>query len=667
MNKVIKWILIGCAGMLGLVIIALLVIPLFVDLNTYKPVMEEKVSEATGRTFQIGSDLKLSLFPWAGISFSDLQLGNPKGFKETGFLQIASFEVRVKLLPLLSRNIEVQKFIVTGPHLNLVKKRDGSVNWDFSQQPGTPARQPSEPESAPDGEKSSGLPIEKLAVGNFSINDGTVIYIDQIADTRNEVADFNLSLQDVSFDKPISLKLSARVDNRPVGLSGTVGPIGKNPGRGSIGLDLVLKALEILEVKLKGNVTDPAENPNIDLALDVSPFSLPALMGKLEQSEAVKTTDPKALTKIALKAQIKAGPKAVSIADGKLSLDDSNLDFTLQASEFAKPNLAFDLNLDRIDLDRYLPPESKKASPPESAQDQKPAPKAKKNDYTALRRLILDGQLKAGSVIINKATLNRLVLKVKAKNGIIRLDPFSLGAYQGEIAGSGVFDVRRTVPASSLQMRISDLQVAPLLKEQMGKDILEGTTNADVSMQMNGDDPDRIKKTLSGKGQLSFTDGAIVGFDLAGMARNAKAAFGLEQPAGQKPRTDFSELLVPFTLRKGVFTTTQTRMNSPFLRLLAAGNADLVKERLDFRIEPKLVGTMKGQGDQKQRSGITVPVLVSGTFMEPSFKPDLKGMAQQQIEKKVLEHKEVKKIFKKKELQPLEDKAKGLMKGLFGN
>jgi AsmA protein len=103
--------------------------------------------------------------------------------------------------------------------------------------------------------------------------------------------------------------------------------------------------------------------------------------------------------------------------------------------------------------------------------------------------------------------------------------------------------------------------------------------------------------------------------------------------SGAKPRTDFSELAVPFTLQNGVFNTSETSLKSPLMRLLAAGKANLVKETLDFRLEPKLVGTIKGQGDEKKRSGVGVPILVSGSFSQPVFKPDLEGIAKDQLRK----------------------------------
>ena len=105
---------------------------------------------------------------------------------------------------------------------------------------------------------------------------------------------------------------------------------------------------------------------------------------------------------------------------------------------------------------------------------------------------------------------------------------------------------------------------------------------------------------------------------------------------------------------------------------MAAGNADLPKESLDFRVAPKFVETLKGQGDTMQRSGLMVPVLINGNFSSPSFRPDLKGVLKQSFEKGLPEPSELKKILKgeseqKGESKTLEEKAKGLLKGFpFG-
>ena len=85
---------------------------------------------------------------------------------------------------------------------------------------------------------------------------------------------------------------------------------------------------------------------------------------------------------------------------------------------------------------------------------------------------------------------------------------------------------------------------------------------------------------------------------------------------------------------------------------------------MDFRVEPKAVATLKGKGDAKERIGITVPIAVSGSFASLKFKPDVKGIAKEKLQKQlegVLKGKEGEKAA------PSGDTVKDLMKKLpFG-
>jgi AsmA protein len=210
---------------------------------------------------------------------------------------------------------------------------------------------------------------------------------------------------------------------------------------------------------------------------------------------------------------------------------------------------------------------------------------------------------------------------------------------------------------TDVQLSLDKVQVHPLLKDIADKDFLEGTAKAQIALSMTGENPAHIKQTLDGKGNLTFSDGAIVGVDLADMARNVKAALGGEVKSGPKPRTDFSEFLAPFTIENGVVRTSETSLKSPLLRLLAAGKADLVKETLDFKLDAKLVGTIKGQGDEKSRSGVGVPIIVSGSFSDPSFRPDVEAMAKDQL-KNALGAPEAGSL-------PTKEKARDFIKGLL--
>lgn len=674
MNKALKLGLIICISFVVIIIAAILIIPKIVNVQKYKPELEKKIAEATGRPFSVSDDLRFSIFPWIGLSFSDLHLGNVKGFKEKDFVNVKSFEVRVKLLPLLSKNIQVKKFILNEPHLVLVKNKDGRVNWELPKKTSVAKMD----EKVPAGKTSeTGLPFGALTVGEFSIKNGVVLWIDHAANTRKEISDINLTTKEVSLDRPVQFKFSAVLEKQPLSIEGSVGPVGKDFQKRPVSMDLSLKALNELTMRLKGVLENLGAAPGIEMDLETAEFSPRKVAAALGLAFPIKTADPKALNRMTLKSHIKANPKKISVSNGVLDIDESKMTFSMNASDFSKPSIKFDLNLDQIDLDRYLPPKSdKKLSAKQQDQETKSqkvekskesvqGPK-KKADYTPLRRLVLDGQLKIGKLTANKAKIQDLTLKIDAKNGIFNLNPIKLNMYQGDVSSKATLNVTKDVPESNISLLVNKVEVGPLLRDVLDKDILEGVTHANLTLAMAGEDPVLIKKTLNGKGEILFKNGAIKGIDLAGMVRNIKAAFGLAEKVDQKPQTDFTELKAPFTITKGVVNTSQTSLKSPLLRIIANGNADLVKETLDFRVEPKVVGTIKGQGDEKKRSGIMVPVLVTGNFSSPKFRPDLESIAKQQLKEKVLESKEVKKILEKKELKRIQETTKGLLKGILG-
>jgi len=663
MKNFLKWgaIIIGCLAVV--IIAAMFLIPMFVDVQKYKPMLESKVTEATGRPFSVGDDLRLSLFPWAGVSFSDLRLGNPAGFAEKEFVTVKSFEVRVKLLPLLSKDIQIKRFVVNEPRIILIKAKKGLPNWEQPKQQSkdTPTQKDGKAPAEETGRFE--LPFSALTVGNLAINNGSAIWDDRTTGIRKEISQINLALQDVSLERPVKLTFSALVDQKPISIEGSVGPVGQGFQAKTIPIELSLKALKQLAIQLKGALENPLTNPGVNMDIEIAEFSPRKLVAELGQDFPVMTSDPKALNSIALKAHVKADAGNVSLSSATLSLDQSKLKFSATASDFSRPNLKFDLDLDQINLDRYMPP------PSDQPAAQKSESSAKKPDYTPLRRMLLDGTAKIGQLTVSKARVQEVLLQIKAKDGIITLDPINLKMYQGNAAGKAVLNVVKNTPASDLKLRINGIQVNPLLKDVLEKDFLEGSTNADLTLAMVGDTPDQIKKTITGTGDLRFNDGAIVGIDLASMARNVKSAFGMgaAQQGDQRPRTDFTELAMPFTIKNGVANTPGSSLKSPFIRIVTTGTADLVKETLDFRVEPKAVASIKGQGDAAQRSGLMVPVLVSGTFASPKFRPDLSAAAKQNIEKQIFESKEAQKLLEKDELKPLEKSAKGALKGLLGN
>ncbi len=670
MKGFIKWTLIGGGVFLVLIVGAIVLIPRFVDVQKYKPMIEERVTEQTGRSFSMGDDIVLSVFPWVGVSLSDIHLGNAKGFEAADMVSVKRFEIRLKVMPLLSRRIEVATFVVDTPQFFLEKAKNGKANWEnigpvkHSQDKKggekTAEKQAKEPS---DGK----LPIESLIVGNFSILNGLVSYSDKVTGMKKEVTDFDLTLTDISLDKPIGVKLAAKLDGKPVSLEGSAGPVGREPGKEDIFLDMTLKALEELSIHLTGKIIEPMGGQKIAMDLAIAPFSPRKLMAGLGQPFPVNTADPKALDKVALKTKIEGSAAAVSLSNGLLTLDDSKLTFLVDAKSFNKPDLRFDLVLDHIDLDRYLPPKAEGEDNAKSDQSAgKKTNQSKKTDYGPLRKLVLDGKIRVGSLKAANVSIQEFVAHVIGKNGLFELDPLSLNLYQGSVASKGRLDVRKNDPSTRFTLDAKGIQAGPLLKDAIEKEMIEGTMVANMTLAMVGESPEMVKKSLTGKGELKFVDGAIVGIDIASTIRNASSAVGMAEKSAEKPRTDFAELIIPFSADKGLVNIPGANLISPLIRLMVKGTTHLVKEDLDFRMEPKLVATLKGQGDTKDRSGLMVPLLITGSYDSPKIRPDLKGMVGQGIP----DTENIKQLLNTKatsgsDKASVEDTTKSLLKGVM--
>jgi len=399
MNRTVKWVLIIGISLIVVFIAALVLLPKFVDLKQYKPRIETEVSKATGRTFSLGDDLRLSLFPYASLSFSDLHLGSLPGFKEKDFIIVKSFDVRVKLVPLLFKDIQIKRFILKGARLVLETGNDGRTNWEFNTKttPELSAKTPKETKKPGKAESGEGLSLKAFTLGELAVTDGSVLWLDHTKKERKEISDVTLLLKDVSLDRPIDVTFSARLDKQPFSLKGNVGPIGKMLGKGAIPLDLSVRALEQVDIGLKGNVMDPATQPNFDLTINVSPFSPRKLLAAMGKALPVSTSDPGVLNRVSFKARIKGDPKNVSVSDGVLDADESKVNFMIKAGSLAKPLVAFNMDLDQIDLDRYLSPTGQKEAGEKEGKTVDPKA-AKKTDYSMLQRLSLNGTMRIGKL-----------------------------------------------------------------------------------------------------------------------------------------------------------------------------------------------------------------------------------------------------------------------------
>ena len=137
-------------GILALLIVALLVAPFFIDLNSYKDMIAAEAKSATGRDLSIEGDISLSLLPLPSVSVEGIKFGNAPNGAAANMAEIERVEVKVALLPLISSNVEIKSIELVNPVIVLEKLPDGSGNWDINTSPDAAATEaaPTEPAAA---------------------------------------------------------------------------------------------------------------------------------------------------------------------------------------------------------------------------------------------------------------------------------------------------------------------------------------------------------------------------------------------------------------------------------------------------------------------------------------------------------------------------------------
>ncbi|MBN2864758.1 MAG: AsmA family protein [Thiotrichales bacterium] len=431
--------------------------------------------------------------------------------------------------------------------------------------------------------------------------------------------------------------------------------------------NLIVNALN-LQANGEVQVTQLMSNPNIQNTLDIKAFNLRELLTQLGmQIPAVdEMSDQTTLTKVAAKLKVKfnSETQAVNAQSIQVILDDSTLSGNASVANFDKPNIAYNLNLDKINVSRYLPPPTEAPAEPiktaEETDVEIPLP------TELLRGLTINGTLKAGSVQYDKLNPTNIVVTVKAKDGLFNVNPIKTDIFKTNVSATAKLDVRKEQPDYAVTFDTKNLPIGEVLIAFIGEDHISGTGAVNADITTSGNRLSLIKQGLNGTLSADLQDGAVKGFNLAQSIRQAKEKLGGKKSAtADEPlKTDFSSLVGQFVIKDGVVDTKKLQAQAPFMRVDGSGTVDLVKEKLNYLVKTKIVATDKGQGgeDLKELNGLTIPVKLKGALTSPDVSLDLGSLMEQKAKDEVK-----KKIDdKKKEVtKGLEEKLKGgLLKGL---
>ncbi|MDX1749632.1 MAG: AsmA family protein [Methylophaga sp.] len=759
-------------------IAALAALPFIIDPNDYKDEIAAQVEKTTGRKLTLQGDIELSVFPWIALELGPLSLSNASGFKAESFASVEAAEIRIKLMPLLKKQLEMDTIVLDGLLLNLETNKEGVTNWDDLTKTTDELEQtPSAESDSASDQPSSGLSAVKIA--GIKLTNANVLWSDASKDENFQLRNLNLETDPLAPGDPTSLTTSfdlisskpevkahieleskvivdlekqiyaleslklntvanssamplqqanmnlqadihanmaselVTIQNLAINLQATgseqnidadiEGLIEANlasqqhsitnlvisadiedknlPG-GKSKLDVTTNlianladetlqvndlAIKLADLTMNGRILaekilsdDLAFNGNVQ----VKPFNLRKLAEDLK-IELPEMADNSTLELVQLSSEISGSKQSLNTRDLQLTLDQSQLTGQFGINNFEKPAYTFNLTLDQIDADRYLPPAKEEGEDKTAKEVSTPASSAAGGSselpLETLRDINAKGSLKIGKLKVSGINSENIVITIDAKDGLIKLSPLAAELYQGKYQGNVNLDARGDNLKLAVDENLQGVQAGPLLKDLTGNDRIAGTANANVKLNGSGKDIDTIKQSLNGNGAFSFTDGALKGINIAEAIRQAKAVLsGQKATETNEPvQTDFSSLKGTFTANEGIVNNQDLELMSPLLRVTGAGDIDLPREVIDYSVRVSIVGTAEGQGGKtlEDLKGVTIPVKITGSFDNPRPKVDLASVLKEQATGEI----------KAKAEEKLKEKLGDGLGGLLGN
>ena len=258
-------------SLVGLILVLILILEFVIDLNAYKGQITEPLAETLQRDVEIGN-VRHTLLQGPGAVIQELVVS---GFdKSAPLIRIKNIIARMKILPLLSKKIDISTLSVNEPVLLLKRDREGVWNIDDllrrtaeASPVSTPGEDlPTPPETTPVAEQvppkttkvspSPANPLSSLsqfAIDSLRLVDGKIRVIDELEDVTTELNGINGNFNGIALDSPIHFQLSADVDGGTQGnidASGKIGPISADGSLENVELDLTISSQEFPWEKL---------------------------------------------------------------------------------------------------------------------------------------------------------------------------------------------------------------------------------------------------------------------------------------------------------------------------------------------------------------------------------------------------------------------------------
>lgn len=503
-----KKLLIGAGGVLGLVIVALLLVPSFVDLNGRKAEIVSEVKKATGRDLVIEGPISLSILPTPKVSAAGITLSNLPGAKSPHMVEVRSVTVRPSLFALLAGRIELSEVVLDQPRIALEVTADGKPNWEFAPAPSQPAA--SKAAASKSGTAGS------FSLGALVIRDGTLSFVDATQGLSVMAEKANLSASIGSLDGPYRVAGNVTVNGTPLGFD-----VGLD-AKGSDGYPSHL-TFSTADGKLSfaGKLSELGPSGRLTGSANVSASSLSGFTATLLGMAGQKAPPlpPLLAGKFSFDGGVDLSQAGFAAKDFKIALGSDSGSGSLAIT--LKPALAVEsrLTIPKLDLDAWLAALSQPAASAAPAGGTakaggsaaaSPAPASSDSILATVNAKIA---IEAGEITYNRQAVRNVSLELEARGGVVAVPKLS-----ATLPGDAVLAARSTLSGDAARPTASGefSLVAPKLRETL-KWLAVDTSTVSV---------DRLTR-FSIKGRMTSSRGDVQVPDAAIELDNMKATGGI--------------------------------------------------------------------------------------------------------------------------------------------
>ena len=591
-----RWILRIALTLLTLAVVA--VVALFlIPTDQISRIAEAKFEENTGRALTLTGDVRPQLFPRLGVTLGAVEIANAPWAGSEPMVEATRLEIGVGLSALFSGDIVVEAFTIENPVIRLVRNADGLANWDFLSSENT---------------NTGGGGLTDFSLPKGSVLNGSLTYSDETSGARYELSklDANLALVDLRGTADIDLtslfqgeilEVNATLDGVQQLLDGEVQPI-----------DIKAK-LSRNAISFQGSAG--MEPLQVKGALDADIANLKGLMEVLGQ--------PMPLIPVGLGQHPKVVGNVTLSADNKLFLRDAvidldfnqlrgDVDVTLSDVPYIKARLSGG-NLDFSSMSTDTSKGDGAANVGSGGWSDA------RLDVSGLSAVNGEFTFQADSVDLGSIKLGKTALKGALERSRLVLDLGGIGAFGGGASGQFVVNNRNGLSVGG-DINAAGVAMQQVLSDFAGFDRLVGNASMRLKFLGVGNTMDQIMKSLSGSGSLNVGSGELLGLDIAGMLRNLDFAY-----VGEGSKTVFDDISASFAIQNGILRNNDLRFASKLLTASGQGSMDLGGQTISYRVDPVALA------DQLDK-GIRVPFLIEGPWSNVRFRPDLKGLIDQNLE-----------------------------------